>query len=110
MSLTMSPANRDVPTDVTDGLSNSAENPYADRIVTHKRIGVWDYYEEQDPDGRRLPSISSWVKKCSDVVESLPYAIRMIKDILDIPGIRGPLLIYVAAQLGSSVIPAASIW
>ena len=110
MSLTMSPTNRDVPKDITDGLSKNTENPFADRIVTHQRIGVWDYYEEKDPDGGRLPSISSWKQKVSDVVESLPYAIRMIKDILNIPGIRGHLLIYVAVQLGSSVVPAASIW
>ena len=101
---------REFSVDITDKATDNAGNPYADRVVTHKRIGVWDFYEEMEPDGSRLPSISNWTKKFSDIVESFPYLMRMAKDILSIPDIQGPLLLYLATQVGGAVIPATSIW
>ncbi|KAM5536356.1 hypothetical protein V8D89_009954 [Ganoderma adspersum] len=93
-----------------DQVSGGDSNPYADRIVTHQRIGIWDWYEEKDPDGALHISPSEWSKRYSDIAESLQYVVRAIKDLLRIPGCKVQFTIYVVTGLGVALIPAATIW
>ena len=85
-------------------------DPYAGRVVTHSKIGVWDWYEERYPDGYRLFSAALWKKKYSDIILSYPYVWRMVKDVIRIPGCKTQLIIYLSLELVSSLIPAASTW
>ena len=91
-------------------VSSSDDNPYAGRIVTHQRFGVWDWYEERDPDGVQLISPSSWGRSYSDLAGSFQYVARAVKDLLSIPGCKVQFTIYVVTGLGAALIPAATIW
>ncbi|PIL30024.1 ATP-binding cassette transporter [Ganoderma sinense ZZ0214-1] len=87
------------------------DNPYAGRIVKHQRIGVWDWYEEKDPDGAQLISPAlGWGDSYSDIAGSLRYVVRLVKDLLSIPGCKTQFAIYMAAGFGAALIPAAAIW
>ena len=82
---------------------------YPGRIVKHHRVGVWDVYMEDDPDGGRIAFGSALAKKVAELTECAPYLVRMIRDVLDIPGCRLQVAIYAVADLVSGVIPAVSL-
>ena len=90
-------------------VSGGDSNPYADRIVTHSRIGIWDWYEEKDPDGALISPLE-WRKRYSDIAESFQYVVRAVKDLLRIPGCKVQFTIYMVTGLGVALIPAATIW
>ncbi|KAI0757787.1 HlyB/MsbA family ABC transporter [Daedaleopsis nitida] len=82
---------------------------YPGRIVRHHRVGVWDVYMEDDPDGGRIAFGSALAKKVSELTECAPYLVRMIRDVLDIPGCKLQVAIYAISDLVSGVIPAVSL-
>ena len=71
--------------------------------------GIWDYYEEYDPDASRA-ALFGYRKSVEMAIESLPYAARAIKEVIALPGCIVQMAIYTGAELGLSVIPAVSIW
>ena len=85
-------------------------DPYADRVVTHSKIGVWDWYEEVDPDRRQISIVSRFKKSYADLAASAPYVVRMFRDVLSIPGCKPHLAIFGLTELGLALVPAASIW
>ena len=85
-------------------------DPYAGRVVTHSKIGVWDWYEEVDPDRSQISVISRLRKSYTDLAGSFPYVIRMFRDVLSIPGCRPHLAVFGLTELGLALVPAASIW
>ena len=79
------------------------------RVVKHTKHGIWDYYEEEDPDAGRA-AFSGYRKSAETAIESLPYVVRAVKEVISLPGCMAQMAIYVAAELGGSLVPALSIW
>ena len=79
------------------------------RVVKHTQQGIWDYYEEYDPDASRA-ALSGYRKSIEMAMESLPYAARAIKEVIALPGCIVQMVIYTGAELALSVVPAVSIW
>ena len=101
----------DPDTDTHSGPAPAKEaDPYAGRVVTHSKIGVWDWYEEVDPDRSQISVISRLRKSYTDLAGSFPYVIRMFRDVLSIPGCRPHLAVFGLTELGLALVPAASIW
>ena len=77
------------------------------RVIKHIRYGVWDYYEEKDPDGERASLLGlGFFKTAGTVVESFPYIVRAIKDVFAMPGCKLHMVVYTVAELTGAVIPA----
>ena len=91
-------------------VSHNDDNPYTGRVITHQRIGVWDWYEERDPDAVYLSLPLGWSQRYSDLAGSFQYVVRAIKDLLRIPGCKVQFAIYMVTGLGVALIPAATIW
>ncbi len=83
---------------------------YPRRIVHHSRLGVWDWYEEQNPDNGRIAPSSALRKRFSELIECAPYLLRTIEDVLNIPGCRFHVIVFTLAEFGAGLIPALSLW
>ena len=77
--------------------------------VTHTRIGVWDLYEARDTAAPRVPGAST-LERAWDAYACLPYLARMVADVLSIRSCWFLLLAYGAAEVVSSLLPAAALW
>ncbi|KAI0656859.1 P-loop containing nucleoside triphosphate hydrolase protein [Cubamyces menziesii] len=77
--------------------------------VKHTRIGVWDLYEELNPDLENIPWSTS-LEKLLEAYACLPYLLRMCMDILSIRSCWFLLVAYLTADFLSSLLPAASLW
>ena len=106
----MMPSDRAPDVGSENKVSPGDDNPYAGRIVKHQRFGVWDWYEERDPDGVQLISPSSWGQSYYALSGSFHHVVRAVKDLLSIPGCKAQFAIYLATGLGAALIPAAAIW
>lgn len=82
---------------------------YPGRVVEHTRFGIWDSYEEKDPDGR-VPLLLAVVKQYSELRQCTPYVGRMIKDVMGIPGCKAGLGVYAVTEQLIGLIPALSLW
>ncbi|KAI0056772.1 P-loop containing nucleoside triphosphate hydrolase protein [Artomyces pyxidatus] len=73
----------------------------------HHRLGVWDLYVQYEPKLSWIPS--SWkVEAYAEIINDLPYLWRTIRDV-------GRtcwhlLIVYVVLLIGSSLLPALSLW
>ncbi|KAI0353204.1 P-loop containing nucleoside triphosphate hydrolase protein [Trametes cingulata] len=78
--------------------------------VKHTRLGVWDVYEEKpEPKALSIPG-ASIIEKHAEVLKSLPYVLRMIKDVTSIPACKLLLPIYFALELAKASMPAVALW
>ena len=77
--------------------------------VKHTRIGVWDLYEELNPDLENIPWSTS-LEKLLEAYACLPYLLRMCMDILSIRSCWFLLVAYLTADFLNSLLPAASLW
>ncbi|TFK85037.1 P-loop containing nucleoside triphosphate hydrolase protein [Polyporus arcularius HHB13444] len=84
-------------------------NPEDNTRVKHTRVGVWDLYEEINPDLQHIPG-STWIEKTLEAYACLPYLLRMVRDILSIRSCLVLIGAYGVAEVLSSLIPAASLW
>ncbi|KAH9855745.1 P-loop containing nucleoside triphosphate hydrolase protein [Lenzites betulinus] len=84
-------------------------NPDDPQHVKHTRVGVWDLYEQENPDFDKIPG-STWLERGLEAYACLPYLLRMLKDILSIRSCWFLLTSYLAADFLSSLLPAASLW
>ena len=84
-------------------------DPHDTRRVKHTRWGVWDLYEEINPDLQHIPG-SSWIEKTLEAYACLPYLARMIRDILSIRSCLVLICSFGVAEMLLSLIPAASLW
>ena len=84
-------------------------NPDDTTRVKHTRVGVWDLYEEINPDLQHIPG-SSWIEKTLEAYACLPYLARMIRDILSIRSCLVLICSFGVAEMLLSLIPAASLW
>lgn len=84
-------------------------NPEDTTRVKHTRLGVWDLYEEKEPELDRLPGLSRF-ERFLTLKQTLPYVWRMAKDIGRIRSCWTLLMSYLILELLSSLIPAAVLW
>ncbi|KAF8876487.1 P-loop containing nucleoside triphosphate hydrolase protein [Infundibulicybe gibba] len=77
--------------------------------VKHSRIGVWDLYEETQPELARVPG-ASYFENYFEMRNSLPFVWRMLKDIGSIRSCWSLLAMYLASEFVASLIPAVSLW
>lgn len=83
---------------------------YASRNVKHTRYGIWDMYEEDNPDAGKVTMLARLKEKWEDVTDGLPEVVLALKDALTIPGCKLYISTFAAAELVASFIPAVSIW
>lgn len=84
-------------------------DPSDTRRVKHTRLGVWDLYEEINPDLQHVPG-RPWIEKTYEAYAALPYLLKMVRDILAIRSCWVLLAGYAVAEVLSSLIPAATLW
>ncbi|KAI0757800.1 P-loop containing nucleoside triphosphate hydrolase protein [Daedaleopsis nitida] len=84
-------------------------DPSDTRRVKHTRIGVWDLYEEINPDLQHVPG-RPWIEKTYEAYAALPYLLKMIQDIMAIRSCWPLVGAYAAAEILNSLIPAATLW
>jgi hypothetical protein len=84
-------------------------DPEDEKHVKHSRLGVWDLYEEKNPQLAYVPGISRF-EPYLEMIKSLPYVWRMIKDISGIDGCWVLLSLYLLVEVVLSLIPAMSLW
>ncbi|KAI0716184.1 HlyB/MsbA family ABC transporter [Cerioporus squamosus] len=105
-------------TDSTESLPTDMKEPstqeirserYPGRVVTHERVGIWDYYDEKDPDGR-VPLLLAVAKQYSQLRQCAPYVGRMIKDVAGFPGCKVRLGVYAVTEHLIGLVPALSLW
>ncbi|KAJ8595027.1 P-loop containing nucleoside triphosphate hydrolase protein [Rhizopogon salebrosus TDB-379] len=78
--------------------------------VKHTSVGVWDLYEErQKADMPPIPG-SSRLETYAQIVQCMPYVVRMLKDILSIRRCRVLLSAYLVVEVLTSLEPAISLW
>ena len=77
--------------------------------VKHSRLGVWDLYEEKHPELARIPGASK-AESYLEIAQSLPYVLRMIKDLGNIENCWLLLSLYLFVIILSSLIPAVALW
>ena len=85
-------------------------DPYAGRIVHHYRYGVWDMYEELNPDARKLNLRATVRQRAKELSDSAPYLLRAVKDVLAIPGCKRLVALYGVSKFASAFMPALSVW
>ncbi|RPD78581.1 HlyB/MsbA family ABC transporter [Lentinus tigrinus ALCF2SS1-7] len=83
--------------------------PQASRVVKHRQYGVWDWYEERNPDGEHAV-LETLRAAYSQFIECAPYVARTVKDVMSIPGCALQLGVYSATELGLGLTPALSLW
>lgn len=84
-------------------------NPDDRKNVRHTKIGVWDLYEEINPELARIPG-SSRLETYMELLQGLPYVWRMLKDIGGIKDCWTLLGIYLLLEVAISLIPAVILW
>ena len=84
-------------------------NPEDTARVKHTRLGVWDLYEEKEPELDLLPGLSRFERYLT-LKQTMPYIWRMVKDIGSIRSCWPLLLAYLALELIAALIPAAVLW
>lgn len=93
-----------------NGTAALKESPQLKKRIKRSRFGVWDFYEEKYDDVQAMDMLTSISFEYEEVLESLPYVRRMIKDVASIPGCRRLVSMYALNRIVTSLIPAASIW
>ena len=84
-------------------------NPEDTTRVKHTRLGVWDLYEEKEPELDRLPGLSR-LEKFLTLRQTMPYIWRMAKDIGSIRSCWLLLALYLVLEMSSALVPAAALW
>lgn len=77
--------------------------------VKHTPVGVWDLYEQIQPEFVHVPG-SSRFQPYFEMVTSFPYVWRMIKDIGSIRTCWFLLAIYFGIEALASLLPAVALW
>lgn len=84
-------------------------NPEDATKVKHTKVGVWDLYEEKEPELARIPG-SSRLERLLTMKQSLPYLWQMLKDIGSIRSCWWLLVSYMVLVVVSAMVPALALW
>jgi hypothetical protein len=77
--------------------------------VKHTPVGVWDLYEQVQPEFTNVPG-SSQFEPYLEMASSFPYVWRMIKDICSIRTCWFLLAMYFGIEAIASLLPAVALW
>lgn len=77
--------------------------------VTHKKIGVWDLYEDKPDVLAKMPFLTR-LQPYYELRENAPYLLRMLKDIGTNASVVWYLVILVVTSFLKSLLPALSLW
>ena len=77
--------------------------------VKHTQIGVWDLYEEIQPELQHVPGATK-LEQLHDIKQSLPYVWRMLKDIGSLKNCWMLLISYALVTVTLSLLPAVGLW
>ncbi|KAG1860742.1 hypothetical protein DFJ58DRAFT_744453 [Suillus subalutaceus] len=90
--------------------ARAGELDYQDaRRFKHTRLGIWDLYEERQSALPRIPA-SSISETYTQITQSAPFIVRMLKDVLSIRRCSMLLSAYLVVGILASLIPAVSLW
>lgn len=89
--------------------SKGTFDPEDQRRVKHTQIGVWDLYEEVQPELQHVPGATK-LEQLHDIKQSLPYIWRMLKDIGSLKACWGLLVMYGIVTATISLLPAVGLW
>ena len=84
-------------------------NPEDETKVKHTKLGIWDLYEEKEPELANIPG-SSRLERFLALKQNLPYLWMMLRDIGSIRSCWMLLVYYGILIFIGSLIPAVSIW
>jgi hypothetical protein len=79
------------------------------RRFKHTRLGIWDLYEERQSHLPRIPT-SSISETYTQIIQGVPFLVRMLKDVLRIKRCSMLLSAYLVVEVLTSLIPAVSLW
>ncbi|KAK1232133.1 hypothetical protein PQX77_004734 [Marasmius sp. AFHP31] len=96
------------------GKGKGSFDPQDEMKVKSTRIGVWDLYEEKQPElntpwTSRL-NLGTTLEQLFEVINCLPYVWRMLSDIGSIRSCWAYLALYLSLEIVSSLVPALSLW
>ena len=89
--------------------SKTEFNPEDKSRVKHSQIGVWDLYEEIQPELDFVPGIGK-LEQLHGIKQTLPYIWRMVKDVGRLKNCWTLLTVYAASTLIISLLPAVGLW
>ncbi|KAG6819629.1 hypothetical protein H0H93_010049 [Arthromyces matolae] len=84
-------------------------DPSDAKNVKHTSIGVWDLYEEIQPELSHIPG-SSRLEPYIEILQNLPFVWRMLKDIGSIRACWFHLVVYLISEGIASLVPAVTLW
>jgi hypothetical protein len=85
-------------------------DPRDTRRFKYTRIGVWDLYEERWSNTYYIPGSSILRMSCGPIIESMPYVMQMLRDVLSIRRSWLFLSAFFIVEVLISLIPAISLW
>ncbi|KAG2364873.1 hypothetical protein BDR07DRAFT_1607837 [Suillus spraguei] len=80
------------------------------RRFKHTRIGILDLYERQSDLPRVLLPSSSISEAYAQIIQSVPYPVRMLKDVLSIKRYSMLLPAHLVVEVLVNLIPAVLLW
>ncbi|KAF8724831.1 hypothetical protein AX14_008579 [Amanita brunnescens Koide BX004] len=78
--------------------------------IQHTKLGVWDLYEELFPNSSSPRWLATLPELYDELVQTLPYLLRMAKDIIGIKSCWVYLVSFLAIRLLLSLLPAVELW
>lgn len=89
--------------------SKTAFDPNDRKRVKHKKLGIWDYYEEVSPELEKVPG-GRRLEQLNALRQSLPYVWFMLKDLSSLRSTWIILPFYAVISLVMSFLPAVTLW
>jgi len=90
-----------------DSEEKRAFKPRDGKVLEHRKVGVWDLYQERDQLLSYFPT--SWkIEAYAGIWKDLPYLWRTLRDLFTV---SGPLLsLYLFLTFVKSLLPALTLW
>ena len=84
-----------------------AFEPRKGKVIEHRKIGIWDLYQERDQYLSYLPT-SLKIDAYAEMWNDLPYLWKAIRDL---SSVAWPALsLYLTVALARSLLPALTLW
>ena len=87
-----------------------ASEPGNNVDIRHTKLGIWDLYEQLDPNFSSPRWFTAIPELYDELVRSWPYLLRMVKDIFGVRSCRASLFSFIAIRLLLSLLPAVELW
>jgi hypothetical protein len=77
--------------------------------VEHHKYGIWDYYEEKNPELEKVPGKSK-IEELMIIHNDFPIFLTMLKDIGSDSKCRMLLILFAVVELVSGLLPSLRLW